>query len=774
MPIQSLVLNQLISGLAVATSQYRLGHSETDIFSGLHPLLPSAELEDGLSPAVEPLRRLASEDGRLLPDLAPQSFAGAFYEAARQLAQLTQESHPPISIWADDIRKVWRRGLSHPPAVESGSLAVNLQNDEALLIEWLRQFVEFSPQPMGVVKCHPDGSAEMVLFNRKNRERWGLNEQDVVGVAALRFFYPEDHDMVRAVIRECLETGSATRSGIRILRRAGGHLLVDVHFGRVDATNYAYFQAIDETEREQAFEQVRIRDAVFRNAQKPLLMLRFDESGSPSAMVTTAGFDRMLGYRPGEIGVKPVMDFIPKALRPAFKERLRRFLETGTLTWPAVELIGKGGTSVLVDIEASDSGDKDQKFAIVSFGDAEARIAAEKNAMEAERLKIISEVSAAIAHDANNLITVISGLIQLSMEIDSGSDGYKESYQEIMENIDMLTEMLKGFRQMTDTVSGELNLHSLLKRSTIQTIVPKVAGVIPTFALTEDPWTVAGPNFAVWQIIYNIIKNAIESMMNSGRKSLHLTTENVSLPHETALRRLDPENRYPGAKPGDYLMLSVQDTGTGIPPEMINRLFEDYFSTKSDSEVRRGRGLHATQQAIAQRGGLLTVRSTVGEGTIFEIYLPRADEPDEPAASSVSVAATGMLDQRWISRGNEVVLIADDDEALRDQYDKILRKYFGYKEVLFAGTTQEALKVVEERPDLSAIVMDWRMPGDTGDTVLGELRVLRPRLPILVNTALVPEHRHLYPGVRFTTKLRGMNNVARAIRRLIDGDPIDS
>ncbi|HEX5035736.1 MAG TPA: PAS domain-containing protein, partial [bacterium] len=297
MSLSNLALNQLVGGLAVATSQYQLGRPATDIFNGLHPFLPTQELENGLSTVVDPLRRLAAEDGTLSPDLAPEALAGAFYEAARQLAQLTEESHPPISRLADDFRQVWRRGLSHPPTSEARAMALDFRDDDQV-VESLRQFVEFSPQPMGVVKCRPDGSAEMVLFNRKNRERWNLNERDVVGVEALRFFYPEDHDMVRSVIRECLETGSASRSGIRILRQAGGHLLVDVYFGRVDATNYAYFQAIDETEREHAFEQVRIRDAVFRNAGKPLLMLAFDDGGMPVGMVTSAGFDRMLGYEP--------------------------------------------------------------------------------------------------------------------------------------------------------------------------------------------------------------------------------------------------------------------------------------------------------------------------------------------------------------------------------------------------------------------------------------------------------------------------------------------
>lgn len=755
----------MVSGVSIATSQFQQGLAAHDILSGVHEFLPDptpdvAELE----PAIEPIRRLVANGGETGP--APQALARAFHESAQRLQAITQTSFPQVSLWADGIGKIWKKGISYPPQIER-ALVADLKNDDRTLINWLRQFIEFSPQPMGVVRCHSDGSVEMVLFNQRNRERWGLGEQDVDGVDALRFFYPEDHEMVRAFIRECLETGSSERQGVRMLRSSGGHLLVDMYVGRVDATNYAYFQVIDETQREEALTQVRVRDAVFRNAGKPFLMLSFDEEdGTPSGMVTSAGFDTMMGYEPGEMGVKPVIDFIPRHLRPAFSERVSRFLETGTLNWPAVELVGKDGLSVLADIEANGSTINGRRFAIVSFGDAKARIAAERDAAEAEKLKIISEVSTAIAHDANNLITVISGLVQLLRE---SPEETEESYQDIMNNIDMLTAMLNGFRQMTDTVSGEFNLHTLLKKSVIQLIVPKIMGVKINQDLVQDPWPVAGPNFAVWQIIFNIIKNALESMAASSRKELSLGTENVSLPNEDALRRLDPGGRYPDAKPGDYLMLSVTDTGSGMAAETLERLFQDYFSTKADSEVRRGRGLYASQQAIRKRGGLLAVRSTPGDGTTFEIYLPRATEENEAATSAATT--TSMLDQRWMSRTGEVVLIADDEENIRQQYARILGHYHGYR-VLLAGTTEETLKIVREHPELTAIVMDWRMPGDTGDMLADDLRDLRPRIPILVNTGHIPENNSRR-GLQFTKKLKGMINVARAVRRLIDGEPID-
>lgn len=752
----SLALNQLVSGFSLATAQFQSGMPAAAILEGVRNTLPDASSE--LAQATEPLSRLSVANGE---DFDPRTIARAFHESAIRLEALTSRLSPEIVPWAKWVRETWKRGISYPPELEK-SLVAGLNKSDRTLIEWLRQFIEFSPQPMGVVRCHSNGDVEMVLFNRKNRERWGLGERDVDGVSALRFFHPEDHDMVREFIRECLETGSSERRGVRMLRSSGGHLIVDMYVGRVDATNYAYFQVIDETQREEALAQVRIRDAVFRNAGKPFLMLSFDDEGVPSGMVTSSGFDQMMGYGPGEMGVKPVLDFIPKRLRPEFANRVADFLETGTLNWPAVELVRKDGSTVLVDIEANGSGVKGQQFAIVSFTDAKARIAAERDAAEAQKLQIVSQVSAAIAHDANNLITIISGGLQMLRENTDDA----ELYQDMMQNIDMLTAMLNGFRQMTDTVREELVVNTLLKESMIRLVVPKITGVKIELDLDDDLWAVSGPNFTVWQIAFNIIKNAMEAMAHSAEKTLTITTENASLLNEVSLRRIDPSNRYPNARPGDYVMLSVRDTGSGISSEHLERLFEDYFSTKRDTQVSRGRGLYASQQAISKRGGLLRVQSHVGHGTTFEIYLPRAGQTPTPPMTVAS-----MLDLRWMSPGSEVILIADDDETLRGQYQKILGHY-GYAEVLVAQTTDEVLAIARNRQDLTAIMMDWRMPGITGDELLRELAQINPNLPILVNTGLVPTHADSYRQVQFTTKLRGALSVGPALRRLIQGERV--
>jgi two-component system cell cycle sensor histidine kinase/response regulator CckA len=349
-----------------------------------------------------------------------------------------------------------------------------------------------------------------------------------------------------------------------------------------------------------------------------------------------------------------------------------------------------------------------------------------------------------------------------------------EFLETMIQNADMLSDMMKNFRLITDTVQGEINLHSLLKEANIRLIVPKTKGVEIVFDLAEKPWPVAGPNFAVWYFVYNVIKNAMEAMENASTQRLTLSTENVEFLDAASLRRFDPQNRFPDARPGQFLKFSVEDTGSGMPAEVLERIFEDYFSTKDSTEVSRGRGLFGAQRAIARRGGLLAIRSEVGWGTVFDVYLPRAKTVTEAESSTMPAAASsGLPDKSWESPGNEVVLIADDDENLRKKYAKIL-EFYNYGEVLFAGTTQETLKIARERPDLTALVMDWRMPGDTGDDLLADLLTLRPKLPILVNTGAVPDHTDRYPGVQFTPKLKGPSAVGRALRRLIKGEPVDS
>jgi PAS domain S-box-containing protein len=791
MAIQSFALNQLLSGLAIATAQFEQGRSAADISSSFLPYLPSECADPQLTPAVEPLLRLYPINGHAGPAASePEAVARAFFEAARELHQITETSHPEVARWAANASRVWSRGLasftsasesraagsglSRAPAAESAIPAPSSRpvprEDDAELVEWLRRFIEHSPEPMGVVACHEDGSAELVMFNRENRTRWGLGEKDMVGFSVENFFYPEDHAMIREFIVECLQTGHAKRTGVRMLRRAGGHLLVDMYVGRVDDTRYAYFQVINETQREQALGQNRMFEAVLRNAREPLVLFKFGEDGTPTGILTSAGFNEMLGYRPGEMDGRPVADFIAPRFRLTYATKLRQFRQTGVFDWKEAELLAKDGRRVLVDIyaEASDVGGA--QFAVASFEDAHARIAAERDAAEAQKVDIIASVSAGTAHDINNIATILMGGIDL-LRMKYPNDDFLD---EMIAKVGMLSGMVNGIRRLTDNVEreGGIDLHAILKESDVRHATPKAKDVRIRFELAEDPWMVAGPNFSVWQIVFNFVKNAVEAMEKSTERILTLGTENVEILNDAALRRLDPDGRFPDARPGEFLKVTVADTGPGIPPEILPRIFEDYFSTKSDADVSRGRGLSTSQRSVAKRGGLVAVATEIGRGTTFEIYLPRTEPRKTPTPPPAAASSAILPDERWVSHGNEVILVADDDEGIRNQFQRIL-KFYRYQEVLFAGRSDEVIEIARKRPDLTAVVMDWRMPGITGDELLRELHELNPDLPVLVNTGLVPSHGSPYPNVQFVQKLTGAVRVGRALRLLIQGKPVD-
>jgi CheY-like chemotaxis protein len=252
----------------------------------------------------------------------------------------------------------------------------------------------------------------------------------------------------------------------------------------------------------------------------------------------------------------------------------------------------------------------------------------------------------------------------------------------------------------------------------------------------------------------NLVVNARDAMPNGGK--LTIATSNITLDENHARQHTD-------AIPGDYVMLSVCDTGAGMTDEVKVHLFEAFFTTKPKGKGT-GLGLATCQTIVQQCGGHIGLSSALGEGTTFQIYFPRVEQPVDAAATSIQ---SGPL-----PRGTETLLVVEDEPSVRHLASHVLQS-LGY-EVLRAMNGQHALHLARERKGapIRLVITDVIMPQMGGKVMAEWLKLTYPDLKILFTSGYVDDaiirHGVLETGVEFLPKPYTSARLARKVREMLD------
>ncbi|HKL89455.1 MAG TPA: response regulator, partial [Salinibacter sp.] len=236
-------------------------------------------------------------------------------------------------------------------------------------------------------------------------------------------------------------------------------------------------------------------------------------------------------------------------------------------------------------------------------------------------------------------------------------------------------------------------------------------------AIADDLPQVVGDATQIQQVLMNLCVNARDAMPDGG--TLSIDAQPVELTEDDAERNID-------AEPGSYACVRVRDTGTGMPADVVDKIFEPFFSTKEEGEGT-GLGLSTAYSIIQSHGGFIDVASEEGEGTTFWVYLPVSETTDERRSGSgepVSAAAGE----------GERVLVVDDEEFILETTREALRDV-GYR-VLTAKGGDEALRQVDDHDDVEVVITDLRMPNMDGLNLIRTLRAQHPNLPIIAASGM--------------------------------------
>ena len=377
----------------------------------------------------------------------------------------------------------------------------------------------------------------------------------------------------------------------------------------------------------------------------------------------------------------------------------------------------KDGTELQVGITSQHFEMRGRKCAVVHVHDLTQQKRLEAQFLEAQKLEAVGRLAGSVAHDFNNLLSVIVGYAALakeSMAPGSALRGDIEEIEKASQRATALTGQLLAFsrRQVLEprTVALDESIAALSK------MLGRLLGedidlrVVPGSSL----WPVRVDPGQIDQVLMNLAVNARDAMPSGGT----LTIETTNLTREEAEAQ--------GAQPpplGPCVRISVTDTGGGMTPEILSHIFEPFYTTK---EVGKGTGLGlATVRAIVNDcGGSLHVESRVGEGSRFDVYLPRCATPHAaPPLASAREPAPART-------GTETVLVVEDDPLLRRLLDQVLRKQ-GY-ETLVASTPSEARRLASQHGgEVHLLLTDVVMPEMNGPKLATRLMVERPKLRVL-------------------------------------------
>jgi two-component system, cell cycle sensor histidine kinase and response regulator CckA len=388
--------------------------------------------------------------------------------------------------------------------------------------------------------------------------------------------------------------------------------------------------------------------------------------------------------------------------------------------------------------------------------DIDERKSLEDQLRQAQKLEAIGQLAGGVAHDFNNVLTVMLGFTELLMADRSLGDPGQADLLEIKKagaRAAGLTRQLLAFSRKQILQPKVLDVNALIGGMEPMLRQLIVEHVDLTVSLTAQVALIMMDPTQLEQILVNLAINAADAMPRGGK--LTIETTNVTLDQHYQQRHLP-------VTPGDYVMLAVSDTGVGMDEATSRRIFEPFFTTK---EIGKGTGLGlATVYGIVkQSGGDICVDSEPGQGTMFTIHLPQvsAGAPGSTERSSEAGDA---------SRGSETVLLVEDDEAVR-RLARVTLERIGYR-VLPTGNPKEAARLASEWPGpIHLVLSDVIMPESEGPPLLDRLVSARPSVRVLYMSGYAGEavrHVLLVEGTPFLQKPFTPQALAQKVREVLD------
>ena len=486
-------------------------------------------------------------------------------------------------------------------------------------------------------------------------------------------------------------------------------------------------------------------------------------------LLVNAAAERMFGCQADEVIGQSVEHLMPERSRSQHAEHVREFGRTGVAArsmgsfGPILGLRADGSEFPIEAAISQIEVDGRKLFTVTCRDTSERAQAAEANRVleaqlhQSQKMEAFGQLAGGVAHDFNNLITIIDGYSDLMLRTlppESSDRSYVLEIRQAGLRAATLTRQLLAFSRQQVLEPRILDLNEVVTDT--EKMLRRLIGEDIRFEILLRPGiaTVRLDPGQIVQVIMNLVVNARDAMPTGG--DLRIETAEVEIGEEVITAHAD-------AGAGTHVMIAISDTGVGMPPDVAERIFEPFFTTKGVGKGT-GLGLAVVDGIVRQSGGFIDMKSEPGVGTTFEVYFPavlrpaeRSEEP-EPARSP---------------RGPETVLLVEDEESVRQLAALALRD-FGYR-VLTASGGKEALRLMADNSsDVRILVTDVVMPEMSGREIAESLVATYPALKVLFVSGYTDDavvlHGVQHSNVAFLRKPFTPSTLAAKVREVLDSD----
>lgn len=425
-----------------------------------------------------------------------------------------------------------------------------------------------------------------------------------------------------------------------------------------------------------------------------------------------------------------------------------------------IDLVGrrKDGTEFPVEVGLSYLDMPAGKFVIAFVTDISLRKQLEDQLLHAQKMEAVGRLAGGVAHDFNNMVTVISGYNRMILDQISPMDplhGYADEIQKASDRAAALTNQLLSFSRRQIMRPRILNVKDVVEHA--EKMLRRLIGedVDLVLDLSPDTGNILADPGQIEQLVVNLVVNSRDAMPTGGRVTIE--TQNTFLDESYARIRL-------GVKPGEFVMIAVTDNGHGMDAETKRRIFEPFFTTKPDGKGT-GLGLATVYGTVKQSGGDIWVYSELNKGTTFKVYFPQVTSEAVPETTLGMAVSAG---------GNETILLVEDEESVRNLTHRMLDQ-LGYN-VLVAALGSEAIEIaIGHSGPIDLLLTDVVMPNMSGKQLADAVLATHPETSVIFVSGYtenaVVHHGVLGPGVEFLPKPFSREDLARKLRAVLGGKP---